>query len=480
MRLIAILATALILRLINLNQSLWLDEAVQAITSQGSFSAIFSELRGDFHPPLYHFFMWLWVHLFGSSEIVLRLPSVLFGVGTVWVIYKLGSLGKLGNLGIVAALFLATAPFHIYYSQEARMYAMTAFFASLSMYYFLRVIGEKRENRGAVWGYLAGTAAMLYSDYYGFLVLLAQIIGGWIILRRKIAPLLNCFIAPLLLFLPWLPFFLIQLKTGLQATQDLPNWAGLANVSFLKALPLTFIKFSLGRITIFNRALYALVSLGIVGALGLMGGRGAFNWYKQKDRKDHYLVIVLWLIVPIFTAWLTSVFIPNYQPFRLLLVLPAFYLLLAYGIIKEYRLQRILLCMFVLGVNLASSFVYFVNPYFHREDWRGVANYLRRENLSIVISSKTFDWPLVFYGAESQIVSVSDGVRPVKDKDRLSLISQIRKTGKREIAYTPYLADVYDWQDSALAWLEESGFVKIKEINFNQIPVWVYSSSITK
>jgi len=129
-----ILLLALILRLINLNQSLWLDEAVQAITAKGSFAYIFQEIIGDFHPPLYHFLMHYWVSIFGSSEIAIRMPSVLFGVGTVWLVYKIAKIicgqwsvvsGQgLGvkdhqslitnhkSLATIAALFLATAPFH--------------------------------------------------------------------------------------------------------------------------------------------------------------------------------------------------------------------------------------------------------------------------------------------------------------------------------------------------------------------------------
>ena len=54
MGIILVLIFGLVLRLINLNQSLWLDEITQAVTSKGSFLNIFNELQGDFHPPLYH------------------------------------------------------------------------------------------------------------------------------------------------------------------------------------------------------------------------------------------------------------------------------------------------------------------------------------------------------------------------------------------------------------------------------------------
>ncbi|PJC28152.1 hypothetical protein CO054_01755, partial [Candidatus Shapirobacteria bacterium CG_4_9_14_0_2_um_filter_39_11] len=62
-----IIFVALILRLVNLNQSLWLDEAVQAITARQNFSYIFQDIAGDFHPPLYHFLMHFWVRFFGNS-----------------------------------------------------------------------------------------------------------------------------------------------------------------------------------------------------------------------------------------------------------------------------------------------------------------------------------------------------------------------------------------------------------------------------
>ncbi|MEJ7712615.1 MAG: hypothetical protein WKF84_22900 [Pyrinomonadaceae bacterium] len=51
------------------------------------------------HPQGYYIFMWVWTKLFGTSLNALRLPSVLFGVGSIilifWVAaYHLRSLGR--------------------------------------------------------------------------------------------------------------------------------------------------------------------------------------------------------------------------------------------------------------------------------------------------------------------------------------------------------------------------------------------------
>src|SRR3990170_4981166 len=84
-----ILIAGLILRLFKLDQSLWLDEAINVtfVKNLNLHSLIFDYSVGDFHPPLYHIMMRGWVLLFGTSEIAVRLPSVILGLATVYVVY---------------------------------------------------------------------------------------------------------------------------------------------------------------------------------------------------------------------------------------------------------------------------------------------------------------------------------------------------------------------------------------------------------
>lgn len=474
--------------MVNLGQSLWLDEAISALVAWdlGVKEIINNFIRGDFHPPGHYLLLHFWGKIFGWSEISLRLPSVFFGVGTIYFVYKI--INELTNskikglkewrikkMGLTGAVFLATSQFHIYYSQEARMYAMATFFASLSMYFFIKIINELTNSRinGLGVGYFFSTLCLLYTDYYGFLVLLSQIIAGLMIFRKNlnfyISKSLYLYISIFLLYLPWLPIFWEQIRVGFRATEVLPGWGGLVNLSFWKALPLTFLKFSLGRITIFNKIFYAAVTGVLFLIYGFVIVKGFFRG-KKLLITDYQLLIALWLIVPIFFAWLLSLFIPNYQPFRLILVLPAFWILLAWGMfrIKSTKIGNILICL-VLMVNLVSLGVYWFNPYFWREDWRGVADFLKKENLPIIISSSTFNWPLVYYGVEEKIIGVSDGVRMVGEEDKIDLISRLNQAEEKKVAYTSYLADLYDPPRKIPNWLKEAGFVKIKEVSFNQI-----------
>src|SRR3990167_5469818 len=82
-----ILIAGLILRLFKLDQSLWLDEAINVtfVKNLNLKSLIFDYSVGDFHPPFYHILLRGWVLLFGSSEIAVRLPSVILGLATVCI-----------------------------------------------------------------------------------------------------------------------------------------------------------------------------------------------------------------------------------------------------------------------------------------------------------------------------------------------------------------------------------------------------------
>lgn len=460
---IIIVFIGLALRLINLNQSLWLDEAVQAITSQGTFLNLFQELHGDFHPPLYHVFIWAWVHFFGNSEIILRLPSVIFGTLTIYVVYLIAK-ERWGNeklqvascklqVAEMVALLMATAPFHIYYSQEARPYALVALLTSCSMLFFM----QKK------WGkYLFFTVLALYSSYYVFFIILAQVI--YLMIQKELNNL-KVILLTLFCFLPGIPLLLTQLQSGKEAVNLLPQWGQLVNLSFYKALPLTIIKFSIGRIAIFNKVIYSLLSIFLIGFNGFLILKGSL-------RKENRLW-ALWFTIPLLMAWLISFFVPNFQPFRLLLILPAFYLLLVLGIShKSTSIIYIIEVIILLFVSLVSLYIYFSKPFFGREDWRSLVSSIELQNqATVIIPSSTSNWPWNYYTKGKSLTGISDGARKVTQSDfaKTDLVSS-----PETIYYIRYLQPVFDPNEEILNWFSKTGYNKVKETSFNQLLVWEY------
>jgi uncharacterized membrane protein len=347
---------------------------------------------------------------------------------------------------------MALAPFHIYYSQEARPYALVSFLTAASFYFF--------KNK-KWWRYFLISGLGLYSSYYFFFVLLSQSV--YLFFGREIRAIKYLFLL-FLVFLPWLPFFLTQINTGQAAIASLSGWAEMASLERIKAIPLTLVKFLLGRITIFNKPIYALVTLSLNVIFG-----GMILW---QMRKKENALFSLWLGVPIVVAWLVSGVVPNYQPFRLLFTLPAFYILLAKGILGMKKVWfRYGMLTTTLAISFWSVILYYSNSYFQRENWRGVVKYLERQKNSLIalLPARVSDWPWQYYSSGSiRLITVEQGVKPIEN------VELRVKSDEKTIYYIRYLVSLFDPPEKIALWLDQNGFVKIGEVNFNQIPVWEY------
>ena len=140
--------TAFTLRLYRLDhQEIWGDEAHSAyVASLPLLSAV--SPRTETNPPLYHLLLYFWARLTGSSVFALRFLSLVLGMLTVSLVYRLARLAFGELVGLLAALLCAISPFQVYYSQEARMYALATFAATLSMFLLARIVsGEKEQFR---------------------------------------------------------------------------------------------------------------------------------------------------------------------------------------------------------------------------------------------------------------------------------------------------------------------------------------------
>ena len=176
-----LLAVAFVLRLVTLpRKSLWLDELVTLQIASRSAWDIITLRGGDPHPPLYYLLMHYWVRL-GQTELILRLPSALSGVLSVLLLYVLMRRWGQRWAALTAALLLAIAPMHVWYSQEARMYALVCLWGLASVLAFTWAIRTDSLMAWCAW--ILVTAAGLYTHYSMLLVLLAEV-ATWIALRR--------------------------------------------------------------------------------------------------------------------------------------------------------------------------------------------------------------------------------------------------------------------------------------------------------
>ncbi|TXH07229.1 MAG: hypothetical protein E6R05_00670, partial [Candidatus Moraniibacteriota bacterium] len=252
-----ILAFALILRLVLINQSLWLDEAIQALALMGKMGPLMTYALADFQPPLYHFIGWLWTNIAGYSEFALRTPSLLAGLGTVYFAAKLGSLLGGKKLMYLTGLLAATNPLLIYYSQEGRTYGLTTFFVTAAMFYFIKTLKSPTRNSLILYGLFS--ALFLWTSYLTWFLHLILFVYTLVLKRRDI--LIIQFISGATLIL-WLPSLYKSLQVGLSTVKNSPEWGNVVGGISLKALVLTWVKAVIGRISFAPPWIYgAVVSL---------------------------------------------------------------------------------------------------------------------------------------------------------------------------------------------------------------------------
>lgn len=445
-----ILLFAITLRIINLNQSLWLDEATQLILSSKSISEIIYNRAADFHPPLSYLLYHLWSKV-GSSEIWLRLLPVIFGVATVFGVYILTVRMFNKRIALLSAFLLSISPYHIYYSQEVRMYSLAALFATLSMYFLAKLIKEKRLTDTLC--YVIVTTLLLYTHYLGVFLILSQFIFI-LICEGKTRQFIEAIAAVTVLYIPWLPSLLKQFQGGSNIDVYLPGWREVLTLSPLKAIPLTLFKFSAGRVDFDNTYLYIVVAQVVLSVFGYLLFRGVKNELKKKS-----YFIIFWFFIPLILAFVVSFKIPLNQPFRLLFILPAFYILISLGIATLSRMKGVLMSLVVI-VSLLGLAIYYLNPRLYREDWKGAVKFLGEKSIEDQ-APVVFIWPepfapYIWYSNNLGRAYSIGGSMPYAYQEIENNLQSLMQTDK--LYLFRYLQKLSDPNENTQRWLYENNF----------------------
>jgi mannosyltransferase len=383
--------------------SAWLDEAITYHRSRGTLSEIVEDSALHHHNPAYFLLMHWWLEL-GDDEVMLRAPSAFFGALTVAVGYTLGRVvgGRWVAAGTAVALLLN--PRLVAYAQEARMYALYAFGASVSMtglfwiirnpaaglHPLLRVWSRERPPVGwkaaVAWSsctigwvialYCHATAALFILSCW--VVALVRVLMIPTERPRFVASFLVANALAFLAYLPWV--FRLMLQVG--AFKD----------TFWAKFP------TLDRVTI------------EVG-LSLLYGTSAFRWAlvlllaifgSYTLRRNPVLVISLWLFAvlgPGLTL-LASLWKPMFLHRQFLWAAVPLGVLVGAGLVgfaaKPVRVVALALAILAGGRVLAIDYY---EPY-NKERWRAAVTFLRplaRNGETIVLAGHEVKRVLEYY-----------------------------------------------------------------------------------
>ncbi len=343
----AIVVVALLLRLYHIGaQEFWLDEALSFHTATMP-NWLGAPLIENNTPPLYYLLLREWMPLAGQSEASIRLLSAVFGTIFVAMVIWAGREIFDPRVGLWSGLIAAVAPIHIYYSQEARAYALLTL-ALLATYATLwRAL---KTNLWRWWALFSlSSLVAFYSHYFAILGLLPTVYLLLVWPEKQQATRTRLYygaaaLASGLVFLPWL------ILSFIFSPHTLPLW--MRNIweqtppllAIPKSLEVLGLGSQAGLLPTFLKQFsslefplsFRLLGIAIIFLIGLWvaipQGDRRLN-VPDLGRRKAFLGMALFF--PLVVLWLVSFHRPFYVVGRYdIMAFPAYSLLLGLGLTK--------------------------------------------------------------------------------------------------------------------------------------------------
>jgi dolichyl-phosphate-mannose-protein mannosyltransferase len=392
-------------------QGFWHDEAVTVgrVLDPNLFTTLGHVPNSEATPPLYYALAWLWAKLFGSGEVGIRSLSALFGTATIPIAWWAGRTLVARAAGLGAAALLAFSPYMVWYSQEARAYALLVLLCGVSLALFAEVL-RRPQRRWLVWWAVASALALL-AHYFAVFVVVPELAAlVWLLPERRRAVLyaggavaaVGVALVPLAVH---------------QADRGHDGW--IAQIPLGTRLSDTAKQFVLGYSGSPSRALSAVtaVVLAAVAALAVWHGRERRGW---------------WLATGIGAAALATplaakaVGVDYLYPRNMVgMWVP---LAVALGAAARSRVGTLAigaLCAALLALTLAVD----LDAKLQRSDWRGAAAAIgRAAQPRAIVTPAVGDDPIAYYAGG---VKLAHGAVTVGEIDALGFSGAGRPAGRR-------------------------------------------------
>ncbi|MEO0560585.1 MAG: glycosyltransferase family 39 protein, partial [Chloroflexota bacterium] len=188
--------------------------------SEPTYAMVVDILSGDRHPPAYFLGLAYWSQIAGDGRLALRVPSMLMGVLTVAMLYRVGAdtFGRTAQRGRedvawYGMLMFALLPTAVYYAQEIRHYGPFVASVVWSCLLFVRILRTPRVHLLVL--YALSVALMFYFLYFAvWVVALHAFVGmvlwrgdasrDWMVSASDRGKLVAAWGVALLLYAPWL------------------------------------------------------------------------------------------------------------------------------------------------------------------------------------------------------------------------------------------------------------------------------------
>ena len=328
------------------HETLWFDEAYSVGIASHSFKDIWVIGGHDVHPVLYYFFLHLIYLIAGNNSILFyRLFSwlcfVLLGIFGYTHIRK--DFGE--KKGFIFSYLVYFLPVVSLYTSEIRMYSLGMLLATIFAFYAYRIY-KNNITKSTYFIFMITSLATAYTHYYGLmlagiinLALFIYLIKNKETRKNDLKKFIICAVIQVLLYLPWLVYFVIQLATvsgGFWITLSFPRTLmELITIHFLGNFNMTFV--FIGCVFLYIYSAYLIFKNGFSDA--------------SKKAIIFYLAVIL-------AALIISIVASPILYFRYLLIITGlliFYISDTLSNANKYVLITLLILIFVMSCSTMDS-----------------------------------------------------------------------------------------------------------------------------
>jgi hypothetical protein len=348
-------------------QSFWVDEVYTLGTIDGTLDDVLPAVRAsESTPPVYYWAAWVWGRALGTSDFTVRGLSLLFGLATIPVVFALGRSMAGEVAGLAAAALVAVNPFLVWYSQEARAYALFTLLSLLSVLAFSRAL----DRPGAGWplAWSAISALALATHYFASALVWPEAV--WLAMRRRDWPTVLAIAV----------VFVVQIALLPLASDQRHNSSFIGSMSFGPRLANAPKQFLLGQ---YASEIDVPFIVGLTAALGL--ATLAYILLSRAARRAAAMPILLATIVVAVPVALAAMGADRFSgrnvivALALALVGVGVGLTAAGGTLAWSLLAALLVCF--SGVSVAVGLA----PALQRDDWAAVARLVRAHHATLVV-----------------------------------------------------------------------------------------------
>ena len=384
---------AAILRLLYLDrQSIWVDEGLSvALTHTPWREMILTTPHNDAMSP-YLVLLRLWIMRFGDSAASLRIPSVIFSVATLPLLYALARRLAGARAAAVTTILFAINVFSIRYAQEARCYSLMVLLVVGSWIFFLRCVETPAPTNYA--GYILTSVVGAYTQVFNALSYPAQ----WISMvwrSHRIKPRLGLVVSVLLVCVLIIPKAMSVLSTDLGQNR----WVSSLSPDLILHLVIAFSgSLTTGRGEFLLTGAYLLAA--VCGALALI------LVPRESDRSgNRRRFILLGFAIPVAAVLIVSIVKPSLVNRYLSEALPLFMILCAIGLCRARpRWVGAAGLAAIAVLSFYQDYLYYRYGDGEREGWSAATAYILShaksgDAVAFVIAESR--WPYDYYLSKS-------------------------------------------------------------------------------